>query len=189
METTHEKILKAARELFEKNGFAAATTKEIADIAGVSEVTLFRHFSTKRALFEETLHSCMHPYMVDNYLQSEVTYDLDIDLNNIAHNMMETYRSNAPLIRMIMRDKMRESQPEMDYKKKEHGAENLLREYFVSMHKMGRLGADPGMALKFYMTNITGYFMRNLLSPKHCNEDEAYFKWMLGKVIAVLQMQ
>ena len=189
MENTHEKILKAARELFEKNGFAAATTKEIADIAGVSEVTLFRHFSTKRALFEETLHSCMHPYKVDEYLESDVTYDLDTDLKNIAYNMMETYRSNGPLIRMIMRDKMRESAPEMDFKKREHGAESRLHEYFITMHKMGRLGADPEMARKFYMTNITGYYMRNLMAPKQCAEDEAYFDWMVGKVIAVLQMQ
>ncbi len=189
METTHEKILKAARDLFEKNGFAAATTKEIADLAGVSEVTLFRHFSTKRALFEETLHSCMHPYKVDDYIKNEAVYDLDTDLKNIAHNMMETYRSNAPLIRMIMRDKMRESPPEMDFKKKEHGAENRLHEYFETMHRMGRLGADPEMARKFYMTNITGYFMRNLLSPKVCADDKRYFDWMLDRVISVLKMQ
>lgn len=187
METTHEKILNAARDLFEKNGFAAATTKEIADLAGVSEVTLFRHFSSKRALFEETLHSCMHPYKVDEYLKDGAAYDLDIDLKNIAHDMMETYRSNAPLIRMIMRDKMRGSPPEMAFKKKEHGAENRLHEYFVTMRQMGRLGADPDMARKFYMTNITGYFMRNLMSSQTNAEDKQYFEWMLGAVISVLK--
>lgn len=189
MENTHEKILKAARDLFEKNGFAATTTKEIADLAGVSEVTLFRHFSTKRALFEETLHSCMHPYKVDDYIKNEAVYDLDADLTNIAYNMMETYRSNAPLIRMIMRDKMRESPPEMDFKKKEHGAENHLYDYFETMHRMGRLGADPRMALKFYMTNITGYFMRSLFAHKPVAEDDKYLEWMLSRVIAVLKMQ
>jgi AcrR family transcriptional regulator len=189
MEKTHEKIIAAARELFEKNGFAAATTREIADIAGVSEVTLFRHFSTKRALFEETLHSCMHPYKVDEYLKNDAAYDLDIDLKSIAYNMMETYRSNAPLIRMIMRDKMRESPPEMDFKKREHGAESRLREYFMTMHKMGRLRADPEMALKFYMTNIAGYFMRNLFAPGKCAEDKKYFDWMVDAIISMLKPQ
>jgi|AGTN01.1.fsa_nt_gi Transcriptional regulator len=189
MENTHEKIIAAARELFEKNGFAAATTRDIADLAGVSEVTLFRHFSTKRALFEEALHSCIHPYKVDEYLESGATYDLDTDLNNIAHNMMETYRKNAPLLRMIMRDKMRESPPEMDFKKREHGAENRLHEYFQIMHRMGRLGADPEMALKFYMSNILGYFMRNLFGPADCREDKRYFDWMLRAVISLLKPQ
>jgi len=189
METTHEKIMKAARELFEKNGFAAATTKEIADLAGVSEVTLFRHFNTKRELFEQTLHSCIHPYRVDEYIERSATYDLETDLRNIARNMVETYSSNAPLLRMIMRDKFRESQPERMFKKNEHGAENKLLEYFATMHKMGRLGADPELALKFYITNITGYFMRSLFSKAHgaCHEDEGYFEWMLGAVISVLK--
>lgn len=189
METTHEKIIRAAKVLFEKNGFTAATTKEIADLAGVSEVTLFRHFSTKRALFEETLHSCIHPYKVNEYIESSATYELETDLRNIARNMMETYGSNAPLLRMIMRDKFRESQPEMMFKKNEHKAENRLLEYFVTMHKMGRLGPDPKMAIKFYMTNLTGYFMRNLFTQVEGIrfEDSDYFEWMLGAVITVLK--
>ncbi len=189
METTHEKILKAARELFEKGGFAATTTKEIADLAGVSEVTLFRHFSTKRALFEETLHSCFHPYRVNEYIQKEAIYELEADLRNIARGMMETFGNNAPLIRMLMRDKMRESPPEVLFRKNEHGAENRLLEYFMTMHKMGRLGPDPKMAIKFYMTNLTGYFMRNLFAQSKgiCLDDEAYLDWMLGAVISVLK--
>ena len=192
MENTHEKIIAAARELFERNGFAAATTREIADLAGVSEVTLFRHFSTKRALFEETLRSCIHPYKVNEYLESSAAYDLETDLKIIAYNMMETYNNNAPLIRMIMRDKIRESPPVLDFRKKEHGAENRLLEYFVTMHKMGRLGHDPKMAIKFYMTNLTGYFMRNLFAQtqglSHV-EGEDYFDWMLDAVISVLKPQ
>ncbi len=189
MENTHEKIIAAARELFEKKGFAAATTREIADLAGVSEVTLFRHFTSKRALFEETLHSCIHPYKVDEYLENDVTYDLKTDLTSISYNLMETYKRNAPLMRMIMRDKIRESVPEMDLKKKEHGAESRLIEYFTAMHNMGKLSADPQMALKFYMSNISGYFMRNLLVPGKCTGDMKYFEWMVGAVISVLQPQ
>ncbi len=191
MENTHEKIIAAARELFEKNGFAATTTKEIADLAGVSEVTLFRHFTTKRALFEETLHSCIHLYKVDEYIEQNAAYDLEIDLRNIARNMMETYSNNAPLLRMIMRDKFRESQPEKMFKKNEHGAENRLLEYFTTMKRIGRLGPDPKMAIKFYMTNLTGYYMRNLFAESRgiSLNDEDYLDWMLGAIISVLKPQ
>ena len=191
MESTHERLMKAARELFEKNGFAATTTKEIADLAGVSEVTLFRHFSTKRALFEETLHSCMHPYRVDEYVENEAVYELETDLRNIARDMTETFARNAPLLRMLMRDKFRESQPERMFKKNEHGAENRLLEYFAAMRRMGRLGPDPELAIKFYMTNLTGYFMRNLFAGPRgiCPDDGRYFDWMLDAVISVLKPQ
>ena len=38
--------------LFARKGFAGATTKEIAELAGVSEALLYRHFPTKVALYE-----------------------------------------------------------------------------------------------------------------------------------------
>ncbi|WP_457681768.1 TetR/AcrR family transcriptional regulator [Thermovibrio sp.] len=53
---TREKILQAAYKCFSEKGFLGATTKEIAREAGVSEITLFRHFKSKRELFEEVLN-------------------------------------------------------------------------------------------------------------------------------------
>lgn len=47
---THETLRHAAWTLFVERGYDATTTAEIADRAGVSEMTLFRHFPTKEAL-------------------------------------------------------------------------------------------------------------------------------------------
>ncbi len=47
------KIMKAAKILFEKNGYSKTKTKEIADSANVNEVTIFRIFGKKRNLFRE----------------------------------------------------------------------------------------------------------------------------------------
>lgn len=185
MGDTHEKIIFAARELFEKQGFAAATTKEIACLAGVSEVTLFRHFENKRKLFEETLHSCIHAYQLGDYLENDATGDLEHDLKLIAYNIMDTYKKNAPMIRMMMRDKIRNSVPEMNYMKNEHVSEQKLREYFVKMKSLGKTEADPEMAVMFYTSNIIGYLMRFILTNRQSDED--YFAWMLDKVIAVLK--
>ncbi|WES63050.1 helix-turn-helix domain containing protein [Microbacter sp. GSS18] len=49
-ERTREALLTAALELFAERGYAGATTAAIAERAGVSEMTLFRHFPTKDAL-------------------------------------------------------------------------------------------------------------------------------------------
>jgi len=54
---TRDKILEAGLKLFSKKGFLGATTKEIAKKAGVAELTLFRHFSTKERLFEEMINT------------------------------------------------------------------------------------------------------------------------------------
>jgi AcrR family transcriptional regulator len=49
-ERTREALLQAALELFSEQGYDATTTAAIARRAGVSEMTLFRHFATKDAL-------------------------------------------------------------------------------------------------------------------------------------------
>lgn len=49
-EKTRTALLTAAMELFAERGYDATTTAEIARRAGVSEMTLFRHFPTKSAL-------------------------------------------------------------------------------------------------------------------------------------------
>ncbi len=48
-------IVAAAVPLFAHKGFAGTTTKELADAAGISEALLFRHFPTKKQLYEEIL--------------------------------------------------------------------------------------------------------------------------------------
>ena len=48
-------IAASARAVFAERGFAGATTREIADRAGASEVLIFRYFGSKAALFEEII--------------------------------------------------------------------------------------------------------------------------------------
>jgi AcrR family transcriptional regulator len=53
-EETRERIMSAAREVMARKGKRGATTREIADVAGVNEATLFRHFGNKDALIVAT---------------------------------------------------------------------------------------------------------------------------------------
>lgn len=41
--------------MFGKHGYNGTTTKDVAEVAGVAERTLFRHFPTKAALFREAV--------------------------------------------------------------------------------------------------------------------------------------
>ncbi|MBB3267043.1 AcrR family transcriptional regulator [Azospirillum sp. OGB3] len=52
-------IIDAALPLFARKGFAATTTKEIAQAAGVSEALIFKHFPSKAALYEAIFRSCV----------------------------------------------------------------------------------------------------------------------------------
>ncbi len=50
---TRQVLIDAATRVFLERGFARATTKEIAQAAGVAEGTIYRHFDDKYALFHE----------------------------------------------------------------------------------------------------------------------------------------
>jgi AcrR family transcriptional regulator len=50
---TRERLLRAAQELIEEGGYAAASVAAIAERAGVAAGTLYRHFDSKEELFVE----------------------------------------------------------------------------------------------------------------------------------------
>jgi AcrR family transcriptional regulator len=58
-EETRDRIILAARDVIKRKGKKGATTREIAEVAGVNEATLFRHFGNKDALIIAVAkHSC-----------------------------------------------------------------------------------------------------------------------------------
>lgn len=192
MVDTKERIIKAARDLFEINGYGATTTKEIAAKAGVSEVTLFRHFETKRNLFVQTVHSSLHPYKLEEYLEKDVQYDLEKDMHAIAKNMMKAYQNNLPLMKMVFKDKMYGSLSKLRLGQHEKRAKNSLESYFEQMHAMGRMKADPNMAMIFFMNNIAGYIFKSTFSleghhHRHIANNSKYFDWMMERVIFALK--
>jgi AcrR family transcriptional regulator len=50
-------IVEAAVALFSQKGFRGTTTKEIAETAGCSEATIFKHFATKNELYSAILEA------------------------------------------------------------------------------------------------------------------------------------
>jgi AcrR family transcriptional regulator len=57
----HERIMRAAARVFGELGYRGATTRRIAQEAGVNEVTLFRHFGSKDELIREALEYRARP--------------------------------------------------------------------------------------------------------------------------------
>lgn len=60
MSDVREKILAAAARVYAESGFRGTTTRRISEVAGVSEITLFRHFGSKDALISAALQQFRH---------------------------------------------------------------------------------------------------------------------------------
>lgn len=54
-EVRREQILNAGLDLFIRNGYHGTTTKEIADIFGISQGLLFHYFGSKEEVYLELL--------------------------------------------------------------------------------------------------------------------------------------
>src|SRR5581483_2638072 len=97
-EETRERILTAAREVIAKKGKRGATTREIADVAGVNEATIFRHFGTKEALIVAVAqHFC--GLVALRGVATNLGGDLAGDLLAIARTMYERMESQMDMIR------------------------------------------------------------------------------------------
>lgn len=55
MKETRKRIIDASKKVIDKNGLTGATTKEIAQAAGVSEGSLYNHFKNKSELFLQVI--------------------------------------------------------------------------------------------------------------------------------------
>ena len=98
---TKEKILDAGLSLFSKKGYLGATTKEIAKKAGVAELTLFRHFSSKERLFEQAIKRRSFLPALKGLLPELKDLEYADALAVIANRYLERLSEKRDLIRIM----------------------------------------------------------------------------------------
>ncbi|MGA7932607.1 MAG: TetR/AcrR family transcriptional regulator [Kovacikia sp.] len=107
---TRDRLLQAAIKVLATEGITGATTREIARVAEVSEVTLFRYFKNKEQLLSEVsqrITALQTEALAD---QEEWTQDLSRDLLHDAwlyNNMLEEHEA---LVRMFIGEAHRHPQ-------------------------------------------------------------------------------
>jgi AcrR family transcriptional regulator len=92
-----DRILEAAKRVYAQHGFRGATTRLIAIEADVNEVTLFRTFGSKAALFEALMssHNAQTPIPP---LPEEPRYPAD-ELTEWVRRVLTHLRENRAIIR------------------------------------------------------------------------------------------
>jgi len=123
------KIFNAAMNILMSLGYDGATTKEIADIAGVNEVTLFRKYGSKAGLFEKAIEHRLTDAPLTN-----VTYtgNLETDLLAIVEAYVQTNEAYGDIIPIILLELPRnpDLQKSIDTPWKNlQGIFNIIQEY------------------------------------------------------------
>lgn len=166
--STRDKILETALKLFSQKGYLGATTKEIAKEAGIAEVTLFRHFSSKEKLFENVISTYSFLPALKDLLPEVEGMSYEKALNVIAKRFLETLSSRKDLIQ-IMHSEMHR------YPEKIHMIHNsiidnvikTLASYFEKLKTKGllkdfnsELGARAFLGMFFSYFNVQELKMR-----------------------------
>jgi AcrR family transcriptional regulator len=136
--TVRDRILEAASQVYAETGYRGATTRRIAQAAGVSEITLFRHFGSKDALIKEALGmaSCASLTTLP-----ATPADPERELREWCRTRFEHLHASRALIRKVMGEI--EEHPEITRVAKSCPSTSVLelREYVSRLRERGL--ADP----------------------------------------------
>ncbi len=101
---TKAAILQAGLELLAEKGYKGATTRAIAAKAGISEVTLFRHYPSKQDLMREAINKVSPPI---EQIFPGFSGDLEADLNQLVSNITQFLEANKGFVVRLLPELLR----------------------------------------------------------------------------------
>jgi AcrR family transcriptional regulator len=161
MKKTEEKILKAATKLFSEKGYSNTSTKKIAEVAGVNEVTIFRTFKTKSKVLQEVIRHFSYEGNIIQKISSEITGDLKQDMYIFAHTYYMFLVNNIKLYKIQVRE-MREDGERftnsIDYV-------DYMVDYLNQWVQKGEFTGSPQEVSTGLVAMIMGIFTLEVFSP------------------------
>ncbi len=157
---TRDKILDAALRLFSKRGYLGATTKEIAKKAGVAELTLFRHFTSKDRLFEEMIKSYSFLPALKELIPEIRGMEYRDALSEIARRYLERLSERRDLIKIMLAEiHAYPSQVKVIYQNFIDELVRTLASYFRDLRNEGIVrDFDPEVAARAFFGMFFSYF-------------------------------
>lgn len=180
MTDKQKKIIQAAVEIFSVKGYAASSTSEIAQKAGVAEGTIFRHYKTKKDLLLSIVAPIMSkligPFVIRDFTKIiDAPYTSYEDfLRAIIRNRLEFTRNNLPVIKILIQ----EIPFQEDLKKqfKELAAKHVISRMVKVVEQYQQKGTvitvPPMSIIRFMISVVFGFVMTILILQPETEWDE-----------------
>ena len=172
---TDEMIMEKALELFAQKGFRATSTREIASHAGITEVTLYRHFASKEKLFEEIGKKFSPIAVLENIPHDIEEKKIGEKLSYLLRHFFEIFKQRNPLIRVMLAESI--AHPEiakMLFEKIPFRVINLMADIFKMEMQQGNISSllKPRLLARIFIGQFMAYnIMQEIL---HGNEFEKF---------------
>ena len=180
--------------LFAQKGFTGTTTKDIAKRARVNEVTLFRVFGTKRALFAATITERSPVVEIGRAVSFDVDRPVKELLEENAWTVLSILRENKDLFMVILGDAWR--MPKLRSAISDSGVERgieMVAELMQALMDAGKIRSiDPRVAARSLVGMIQSYFVTvDLLAgrPLDAKEDEKMLKGFVAIFLEGVQSE
>ncbi|WP_430487766.1 TetR/AcrR family transcriptional regulator [Priestia flexa] len=180
-------ILHAALELFADRGFNGTTTQTIAKKAKVSEKTLFKYYSTKQELFNQTIYPAMlqilRPALVsrtDKVIQEQKEKnDLRSILQSLFHDRIDFARDNTDIVKLTMQELLLSS--EFRYSLTEFFQQEAMpRIEKVLQNEQKYKDIPTDSFIRVILSLLTGYMLtKTILLPDKEYDDEKEVQLMM----------
>lgn len=171
-EETRNRILAATRRLFAKKGRRGTTTREIAELAGVNEATLFRHFGNKDALIEAcALHYCAAVQLQE--LLASLPGDLEGDLRRIALALADRMEQVRDLIIMSLAEEETDTAVGDAAWRAPAAIKQIVGDYMARRVESGELAGDPGLLARLFMGMIFSHVIgrKKFVETKYATQE------------------
>jgi AcrR family transcriptional regulator len=157
VEETRCRILAAARQLFERRGTRGTTTREVAELAGVNEATLFRHFGSKGALLVAMREALSGEEQFRSVLAALPGVDVAADLNAVARFVVTHMVEKRAMMCVSLAEEAagtNELAPEW------RGPSRIIADlagYFSPRIAAGEMHGDPVFLARYFLGTLFSY--------------------------------
>jgi len=157
---TRERLFDASLKLISEKGYLGTTTREISRTAGVTELTLFRHFGSKQRLFEELLGQHMFLPALRELLPGLQSLPYTLALRTIAAQFLTSLKERKPLVKIMHAEiHLYPGEVRKIYHQLIDGTARTLAGYFTSLQKKGLLrGFSSHLAARAFLGMLFSYF-------------------------------
>lgn len=157
---TKRRLLEAALAMISGKGYLGATTKEIAKEAGVTEITLFRHFGSKERLFEEMLKAHTFLPRIRELLPRLEGMVYPEALAVIGTRFLETLKERKALFKIMNTEAhLYPGKIKATYGKFIHDIVQALAEYFKTLQGQKKLRSfPPERGAEVFLGMLVSYF-------------------------------
>jgi len=160
-----QQILKTAIRLFAQRGFRGTTTREIALAAGVNEVTIFRHFSSKQELYAAILEVKSSEAGISTWVSeleqfAERSDDAGLFLF-VATNILSHYRRDSDFLSLKLYSSLEGHELAQKYRERQIcPLFRFLRDYIKKRQSEGAFNrCNPDIAVQAFLGSVYNHAM------------------------------